>query len=574
MKLIFRYLKPLYPTMAFGLSIKVLATLLELALPYILSHILDNVVAREQVAPILIWGGAMILCAFGAFLGNVIANRNAAKVARDASRRIRHDLFHATMHLTSRETDAFTVPSLESRLTSDTYNVHHFIGMMQRIGVRAPILLFGGMAITLVLDWRLAVIMLAILPLLGLSVFFITKRGLPLYAETQKAVDGMVRVVREDCQGVRVIKALSREDYECRRFDSANKRLIAREQKAGITMALSQPLMSLFLNLGLVAVILLGAYFVHGGLSQPGRIIAFIQYFTLMSTAMTVITRIFVQITKSSDSANRIGEVLDTYAAHEDKSGEGLPEEPDEANFIRFDDVCFSYNGRRDNLSHVSFTLPRGGTLGIIGATGSGKSTLTRLLMGFYSADSGEISIGGRPIEAYDEKALHALFGVVMQNDFIGADTVAENIRFGRNIDDDSLRRAARLAQAADFIEAFPEGYDHALTAKGTNVSGGQRQRLLIARAIAGDPHILILDDASSALDYRTDANLRRAIREELHTTTVIVAQRVSSVMHADHILVLDNGCVIGAGRHEELLRDCPAYREISDSQMGGAFLE
>ena len=574
MKLIFRYLKPLYGTMLFGLSIKVLATLLELALPYILSHILDNVVPLGEVTPILIWGGAMVLCAFGAFIGNVVANRNAAKVARDASRRIRHDLFHATMHLTARETDAFTIPSLESRLTSDTYNVHHFIGMMQRLGVRAPILLFGGMAITLVLDWRLALVMIAMLPLLGISVFFVTRRGLPLYTETQKAVDGMVRVVREDCQGIRVIKALSREDYERRRYDEVNKALVAREQKAGVTMALSQPLMSLFLNLGLVGVILLGAFLVSDGVSEPGRIIAFIQYFTLMSTAMTVITRIFVQITKSSASANRIGEVLSTYSTHEEKSGEGLPESPDRDAFLVFDDVCFSYNGKKNNLSHVSFTLPQGGTLGVIGATGSGKSTLIRLLLGFYDTDSGEIRIGGRPIEAYDEKKLHALFGTVFQNDFIGADTVAENIAFGRDISMESIARAARLAQAADFIEAFPEGYDHALTAKGTNLSGGQRQRILIARALAGDPEILILDDASSALDYRTDANLRRAIREEMKTTTVVVAQRVSSVMHADHILVLDHGEVIGAGTHEELLRSCPAYKEISDSQMGGAFLE
>ena len=573
MKLIFHYLKPLRRAMAFGLSIKVLATLLELALPYILSHILDNVVPEGQIAPVLIWGGAMILCAFGAFLGNVIANRNAAKVARDASRRIRHDLFHATMHLTSRETDAFTVPSLESRLTSDTYNVHHFIGMMQRIGVRAPILLLGGMAITLVLDWRLSLIMIAILPLLGISVFLISKRGLPLYAETQRAVDGMVRVVREDCGGVRVIKALSREEHERRRFDAANKRLVACEQRAGIAMALSQPLMSLFLNLGLVGVILTGAYFVNDGLSEPGRIIAFIQYFTLMSTAMTVITRIFVQTTKSAASANRINEVLQTYAAHPTAQKPALTlSEGDD--FLVFDDVCFSYNGRRNNLSHVSFSLPRGGTLGVIGATGSGKSTLIQLLMGFYGCDSGQIRIGGHPVEAFDEKALHALFGVVMQNDFIGADTVAENPRFGREIGEDAIRRAARIAQAADFIEAFDDGYDHPLTAKGTNLSGGQRQRLLIARAIAGDPEILILDDASSALDYRTDAALRRAIREELHTTTVVVAQRVSSVMHADHILVLEQGEVIGAGKHEELLQSCPAYKEISDSQMGGAFLE
>lgn len=574
MKLIFRYLAPLKRTIAFGLSVKVLATLLELALPYILSYILDSVVPQGLIVPILVWGGAMILCAFGAFIGNVVANRNAAKVARDASRRIRHDLFHATMHLTSRETDAFTVPSLESRLTSDTYNVHHFIGMMQRIGVRAPILLLGGMAITLVLDWRLALVMIAVLPVLGLSVFLITKRGLPLYAANQKAVDGMVRVVREDCQGVRVIKALSREDYERRRFDGANRHLVAREQKAGITMALSQPLMSLFLNLGLVGVILLGAFLVDGGLSQPGRIIAFIQYFTLMSTAMTVITRIFVQVTKSTASANRIGEVLNTYASHEEKNGDGLPDNADDADFIVFDDVSFSYNGKKNNLAHVSFTLPRGGTLGVIGATGSGKSTLIQLLMGFYNADSGEIRIGGQPLAAYDEKKLHALFGTVWQSDFIGADTVAENIRFGRDIDDEAIKNAARLAQAADFIETFPEGYEHPLTSKGTNVSGGQRQRLLIARALAGSPEILILDDASSALDYRTDSNLRRAIREELHTTTVVVAQRVSSVMHADHILVLDHGEIIGAGKHEELLENCPAYREISESQMGGAFLE
>ena len=574
MKLILRYLKPLSRSIAFGLSVKVLATLLELALPYILSYILDTVVPLGEVTPIVIWGVAMVLCAFGAFLGNVIANRNAAKVAREASRRIRHDLFHATMHLTARETDRFTIPSLESRLTSDTYNVHHFIGMMQRIGVRAPILLMGGMAITLVLDYRLALIMLAVLPLLGFSVFLITRRGLPLYAENQKAVDGMVRVVREDCQGIRVIKALSREDFERRRFDAANRNLVSKERRAGITMALSQPLMSLFLNLGLVAVIFLGAHFVHADLSKPGRIIAFIQYFTLMSTAMTVITRIFVQITKSTASANRIGEVLDTYAAHPHESEAGMPPLTDDAHFLTFDHVSFSYNGRKNNLSDVSFTLPRGGTLGIIGATGSGKSTLIRLLMGFYDVDDGEIRIGGQPLSAFGEKELHTLFGVVMQQDFIGADTVAENIRFGRDISDDAIRHAATLAQAADFIEAFPEGYAHPLTAKGTNLSGGQRQRVLIARALAGNPEILILDDASSALDYRTDANLRRAIREELHTTTVVVAQRVSSVMHADHILVLEKGVVIGAGRHEELLQTCPAYREISDSQMGGAFID
>ena len=572
MKLILRYLRPLWRAVTLGLIVKVLATLFELTLPYILSHILDEVVPQGELVPILRWGAVMLGAALLAMIGNVVANRNAARVAREASRRIRHDLFDATMRLSSRQADAFTVPSLESRLTSDTYNVHHFMGMVQRMAVRVPILLIGGVVITLILDWRMALILIATMPLIGGSVYVVTRRGLPLYTQTQQAVDGMVRVVREDCQGARVIKALSKEEYESRRYDTVNRRLVSCERKAGITMALSQPLMNLFLHIGDVTVILVGAYLVHGGLSMPGRIIAFLQYFTLMTGALTAMTRIFVMSTKSAASANRIAEVLS--ASDTSRKAPLSQFSENDTEFIVFDNVSFSYNGKKNNLSRVSFTLPRGGTLGVIGATGSGKTTLTALLQRFYDIDSGSIRIGGKDIYAMTSEELNQMFGVVMQNDFIYADTIAENIRFGRDVSDEAMRRAAALAQAADFIESFADGYEHMLTAKGTNLSGGQRQRVLIARALAADPDILVLDDASSALDYKTDAALRRAIREELHTTTVIVAQRVSSVRHADHILVLDHGKVIGAGTHEKLLKECPAYREISDSQMGGAFLE
>lgn len=581
MKLLGRYLHPLGPMIALTVAIKIFATFLELLLPYILSHILDNVVPRESVRQILIWGGVMILAAVGAFLCNVIANRRAVRVARDTVKDLRHDLFEATMYLTARETDDFTIPSLESRLTSDTYNVRHFVATVMRLGVRAPMLLIGGIVVTLVLDRHLALVLIATLPLITAATFLIAHRGLPLYRRAQKNVDGMVREVREACQGVRVMKALSREEYAKGRFDEANRALAVSERRAGVTMAASQPLVNLFLNAGLVCVIAFGAYWVGRGLSEPGRIIAFMQYFTLMSFAVSHLPRIFTEFSKCMASAGRIEEVFEVYRAHAPEETTAIAEKNGAGGEgIVFEDVCFSYNGRADNLSHVSFTLPRGATLGVIGATGSGKTTLAQLLMRFYPVDSGRILIDGRDVRDYDERELRSRFGVVMQNDFIVADTVAENIRFGREISDEQMRRAARLAQAEDFINAFPEGFDHLLTSKGTNVSGGQRQRILIARALAGAPDILILDDASSALDYRTDARLRAAIRDELRgpdgraVTTVMVAQRVSSVMHADHILVLDEGRVLAAGRHEELLATCPTYREISESQMGGAFLD
>ena len=572
MKLILRYLRPLRRVVFFGLTIKILASLLELLLPYILSYILDTVVPSGKMKMIFFWGGMMILSASGAYFGNVAANRNASRVARDASRAMRHDLFEATVHLTSAEVDEFTVPSLESRLTSDTYHLHHFIGMMQRIGVRAPMLLLGGIAVTFFLDARLALVLLSTLPVIGVSLYFITRRGLPLYKKTQESVDGMVRVVREDCGGVRVIKALSREPYEKERYEAANRKLVARETRAGVTMALSQPLMGLFLNLGLVVVVVAGAYLVDRDLSKPGRIIAFIQYFTLMSTSIAVLTRIFVDYSRSVASANRIDEVLSVYRAHEPSPDTGEGARGDVA--LEFRDVCFSYLRKAGTLSHISFSIPRGKTLGIIGATGAGKSTLIRLAMRFYPANSGEIFVDGVPISAYGEEELHRKFGVAMQSDFIVADTIAENIRFGRDLSDEAVRRAARLSQAAEYIEAFPDAYEHLLTAKGTNLSGGQRQRLLIARALAGEPEFLVVDDATSALDYKTDADLRRAVRDSLHATTLVVAQRVSSVMHADLILVLEGGKIIGRGTHEELMENCAVYREISDSQLGGAILE
>ena len=596
--------------MSVGLTIKIAGTLVELALPYILGMILDEIIVsyagsgdvRGGLRSILFWGGVMAVCAVAALVFNIVANRMAAYVAKDVATSIRHDLFDSTMRLSCAQADAFTVPSLESRLTSDTYNVHHMVGMMQRLGVRAPILLIGGLLITLALDPVLTLVMFSVMPLIILTVVIVSKRGVPLYRQSQQSGDAMVRVVREDAQGIRVIKALSRKEYEQARYDVVNEHLVRDGLRAAANMSVSNPLINLFLNIGLVAVMFVGAIRVNNGLCMPGTIISFIQYFTILSNALLSITRIFMMFTKGAASMNRICEVLDAKGQDESESAsEGsmaLPENPDR--YISFEHVTFSYRGKTDNTCDVSFDLPRGGTLGIIGATGSGKTTLLSLLMRFYQVprDSGTIRIGGRDIRTMTPAELRGRFGIAMQNDFLYAGTIEDNIRFGRDISHQQVVHAATMAQAHEFISKLADGYDHKLTVKGTNLSGGQKQRLLIARALAGRPDILVLDDASSALDYRTDAAFRKALREDeatqdqttagvtttgvtttvvtttVVTTTVIVAQRVSSIKHADLILVMDRGEVIGCGTHDELQQSCAVYREIAESQMGGAILE
>ena len=574
MKTVLQYLKPFRVRLLIGFLIKSSGTVVELLIPMILSHILKSVVGSNDLGKILLWGAVMIACAGTACACNIVANRMAARVSRNFSEHMRRELFSHTMRLSAAQTDRFTIPSLESRITTDTYHVHNFVSMMQRMGVRAPILLVGGIAITLLMDTRLALVMLAVLPFIFVTVYFISRKGVPLYAKVQQSVDRMVRVVREDTQGIRVIKALSKNDYENRRYDEMNATLSKNERYVGTVMGVVNPVMTLLMNCGITAVVAWSAQLVFEKKSDPETVIAFMQYFTLISMAMMTVSRIFVMYTKCAASARRIEEVITSPVeiVQEDRFEATASQAPAH---ITYENVDFSYTGKHRHLKNVNFTLSHGGTLGIIGATGSGKSTVIRLLLRFYDVTSGRILINGRDVRSIPKDELSAMFGVVLQNDFLYADTIAENIRFGRELTEEQLNRATKIAQAYDFISALADGYEHQLSSKATNLSGGQRQRLLIARAIADNPEILILDDSSSALDYKTDANLRRALREELSGTTVItVAQRVSSVMHCDLILVLENGEVIGSGTHDELMESCPSYKEISDSQMGGAFVE
>lgn len=570
MKILLSYLKPYVPKMILGLIIKFTGTIMDLLLPWILSHTIDNIIPQKNVTLVFIWGGIMIFCAAAAWITNIVANRMASRVARDTTQTIRHDLFEKITYLSSRQADDFTIPSLQSRLTSDTYNLHQMIGMMQRLGVRAPILLIGGILMTLMLEPVLSLIMILTLPIIGLLVYLVSKKGIPLYSALQRSVDVLVRTVRESIAGIRVIKALSKIDYERNKFYSVNSDVVKAEKKAGVTMAITNPVMNLLMNIGLTLVIAAGAIRINAGLTQSGVIIAFLTYFTLISNAMLSITRMFVIYSKGSASAERIRQVLDTP--------EDLKIEPqsrvENGYHITFENVTFNYhktNCNKNCIENISFALKKGETLGIIGATGSGKSTIIRLLLRLYDPNEGRIRISGVDIRGIPSKELHTKFGVVFQNDFLASDTIASNISFGRELSQTQIDTAAACAQAKEFIDTLPDGYQHLLAMKSANLSGGQKQRVLIARALAAKPEILILDDSSSALDYRTDALLRKSLASQFtQTTTIIIAQRVSSIQHADHILILENGKTLGYGTHEELLGSCEVYREICLSQMGG----
>ncbi|MDF2821669.1 MAG: transporter transrane region [Clostridiales bacterium] len=567
MKQVLKYLKPHIGRMSIGFAIKFIGTLMDLGLPWVLAYMIDDVIPLNDIPLIFVWGGVMLVLSITAVITNVIANRMAARVARESVRDIRHDLYEKILYLSSAQVDKYSVPSLVSRMTTDTYNIHQMIGMVQRLGVRAPILLIGGIMVTFTLEPILTLVLIGILPFISIIVYLVSKKGVPLYGKLQITVDKMVRVVRENITGVRVIKALSKTEYEKRRFYDVNTEVVNKEKKAATTMAIINPSMNFLLNLGLSLVIVVGAYRVNLGTTAPGKIVAFLTYFTIILNAMLMITRMFVIFSKASASAHRISEVLDT---EEDISVETKNEMKSEYH-IEFDDVSFSYNGIEDNLKNINFKLKKGETLGIIGATGSGKTTIVNLLMRFYDIGKGSIRIEGVDIRGIDNTILRRKFGVVFQNDVIFSDSIYENIIFGRSLEKDQIISAVEYAQAKEFIDSLEHNYEEHLTARGSNLSGGQKQRVLISRALAANPEIVILDDSSSALDYKTDSLLRKAINNHFEqTTTIIIAQRISSIMSADQIIVLEDGEVLGVGTHDELIENCDIYKEISQLQMGG----
>ena len=571
-----RYIKPYIWYIILTIGIKLFATILDLLIPYFMEIILDDIVPTGELIPIFRYGGLMLLCAAGCLTANIVANRMAAISSGKITRKLRYDLFEKLEHLSAGQMDSLTVSSAESRLTSDTYNINQLLARMQRLGIRAPILLLGGVFMMLSMDPVLSLVLIFMLPFIGIVVYAVTKKSVPLYTEEQHILDSIVRVLQENITGVRVIKALSKTEYEKERFNRVNNELTHIDQKAEMITAITNPTTSLILNLGLALVVLVGAFRVNSGNSRSGIIIAFLQYFVMILNATLGITKIFVMWSKGEASAHRVADVLsmpeDLVQMDKENTLEKETTLADKAApaHIEFRDVTFSYTGIGANLDHLNFKLMHSESLGILGGTGAGKSTILNLLLRFYDPQEGSVLINGRDVRSFSHDELCSKFGVVFQNDFVMEGTIEDNIRFFRPIDDNTVASASEDAQAAEFIAARDEGLKAPVVVRGNNLSGGQKQRLLISRALASRPEILLLDDASSALDYRTDARLRRALHNHYSdTTTILVAQRVSSIRSCTHILVLSDGKTVGYGSHEELMQNCEEYRIIAQSQMG-----
>ena len=549
-----KYIAPYYGFIALTLLIKFLGSVLDLMLPYLMEIMLDEKVPAGAVGEIYLYGFLMLLSAAGVLLFNIWANRMSAKSSGAITQKIRHDLFQKLQNLSAGQMDAVPVSSAESRLTSDTYNVNQFLARIQRMGIRAPILLLGGIIMMLTMDAKLALVLVALLPITAVVVWLVAKVRVRPYTQ-------------ENITGIRVIKALSKTEHEKQRFNQVNGELADIGVKAGLISGATNPIASAVLRLGLTLVVLLGAYRVSDATMEPGVIVAFLQYFTMILNAMLAVTRIFVMWSKGEASAKRVAGIL---AMEEDLQVQPQTEEPKaDAPHIEFEDVSFSYTGIGHNIQNLSFRLEKGQTLGILGSTGSGKTTILNLLLRLYDPGSGCVRLDGRDIRTIPYEELRSKFGIVFQNDFVTEGTIAHNIRFFRDLEPEALEKAAQAAQA-EFIAQKEGGMEAEVLVRGNNLSGGQKQRLLIARALAANPEILILDDASSALDYATDSALRQALRTGYRdTTTVVVAQRISSLRHADLILVLEDGQVIGQGNHQQLMESCQEYRMIAETQMG-----
>ena len=570
-KLAKKYLGAFKKELIIGPAAKLVEAVFELIVPLIMADIIDTGINGGAGKPYIYkMGGLMILMGVFGLCSTLVCQYLASRASQGVGTVIRNDLFRHIGTLSHAELDRLGTPSLITRITNDVNQVQTAVAMLIRLVVRAPFLVIGAAVMAMTIDLKLSLIFLAVIPLVAAVLYFIMSRSVPFYRIIQKKLDKISLITRESLSGARVIRAFSREEKEQERFDEANRDFAETSMRVGRLSALLNPLTYAIMNLAIAAIVWFGGFRVESGALTQGQVIAFVNYMTQISLALVVVANLVVIFTKAAASSTRINEVFETETSVKD--GEGAKEKTD-APKIEFRNVSFSYSANGDNaLENISFTLNRGETLGVIGGTGSGKSTLVSLVPRFYDAEQGEVLIDGVNVKEYGLSALRKKIGVVPQKAMLFTGTVADNLRWGNeNATDEELVKAAEIAQAKEFIDKLPNGFDTHINQGGRNLSGGQKQRLTIARALTGKPEVLILDDSASALDFATDAALRKAIAANTENMTVIiVSQRANSIKYADKIIVLDDGEAVGMGTHSELMENCEVYREIVMSQEGG----
>lgn len=551
---------------------KMLEALFDLFVPIVVAHIINVGIINKDTKYIVGCCGLLVLMAVIGLLCSFTAQYFAAKSATGCATALRHELFAHIQELGFTEVDTIGTSTLITRMTSDINQVQNGLNLFLRLFLRSPFIVFGAMIMAFMINVKIALIFVIAIPVLSVIVFGIMRWTSPMYKKIQNRLDGVMGVTRENLSGVRVVRAFGKEEAEVERFHKANKDLVDLQIHVGHVSALMNPLTYVVVNIGIIAILNSGAAAVDGGVLLSGDIVALVNYMSQILVELVKLANLVVSLSKAMASLSRVENVLDTETSmkfvdqNEEKEAENVSEET-----VRFEHVSLKYAGAGDeSLSDISFTVKCGQTIGVIGGTGSGKSSLISLIPRFYDATAGEIYLKGRPIAEWSRESLRKQVAVVMQKAQLFAGTIRSNLLWGRaDATDEQLWKALQIAQAEEFVQSKPEKLNEPVEQGGRNLSGGQRQRLTIARALVSEPDILILDDSASALDYATDAALRKSLKELPEKTTVfIVSQRTSSLQHADQILVLDDGNLVGIGTHDELLKSCETYREIYESQF------
>lgn len=570
MKKLFRFFKGYKKEIILAPSFKFLETITDIIIPLLVANMIDIGVKNHDTAYISKWGAIVIALNFVGIISAVICAKLSAKACSGISYDIRKSLYSHINTLSHAELDKFGTATLNNRMTHDVTRIDTALGMFLRTVMRAPFLIIGSTIMAILIDVKLSLLFLIVAPLILIAVFVILKKTEPLYDATQKDLDKVSEITRENLQGARVIRAFNKQEYEERRFKRASSKLRKSAVKVITVSTLLNPITSVIINFAIIAVMWFGGLQVNiGGLSQ-GQIIAFVNYLTQISTALVALANLIIAFIKAFNCADRINEVFDTKPSVNETNHDRLDLQIHENSpKIEFKNVSFAYSdSSKLAIKNLSFVAYPGQTIGIIGGTGSGKSSVTYLVPRFYDTTEGQVYVDGINVKDYPLEQLREKIGIVPQKAVLFKGSLKDNLRWRKeDATIDEMKKAIKISQSQEFVKSLPEKYDYKVQAGGKNFSGGQRQRLTIARALVGDPEILILDDSASALDFATDANLRKSIKENINATVILVSQRANTIRNADTIIVLDNGEVVGQGTHKELLENCPIYNEIYMSQ-------